>query len=423
MDRIRIQGGKALNGECKIAGAKNACLKLMTAALLTDEPITLLNAPRLSDIRTMNELLESLGTEVALLSDGQVIVLNAAEIKSTRAEYDIVRKMRASSLVLGPLVARMGTAEVSLPGGCAIGARPIDQHLNVLESLGAKYELVDGYVHAQAPEGGLKGGNYRFPFVTVGGTETALLSAVLAKGTSVFTNVAQEPEIVDLANMLNKMGANIKGAGTNTITIEGVEQLHGTTHEVVMDRIELGSYMIAPAMTGGEVFFPGARIELLAEFADKLRETGVEIHETNGGLSVVHHGERIRPVNVVTAPFPGFATDLQAQLMALLCLADGDSVCEETIFENRYMHAPELMRMGAEIHVDGNHATITGVSKLKGAPVMATDLRASFSLILAALAAEGETIIRRVYHLDRGYEQVVRKFRALGAEIVREKDE
>ncbi len=423
MDRIRIQGGNKLNGECSIAGAKNACLKLMTASLLTEEPITLLNAPRLSDIRTMNELLQSFGTEIALLSEGQVIVMSSKEIKSTRAEYDIVRKMRASSLVLGPLLARFGEAEVSLPGGCAIGARPIDQHLNVIEALGARYELVDGYVHATAPEGGLKAGRYEFPFVTVGGTETALLTAVLADGVSVFKNVAREPEIVDLADMLNKMGAKIEGAGSDTITIEGVKSLGGTTHEVVMDRIELGSYMIAPAMTGGDVFFPGATIEILAAFVDKLRETGVEVLEENGGLRVIHHGETIKPVDVVTAPFPGFATDLQAQLMALLCLADGTSVCEETIFENRYMHAPELVRMGADIHVDGNHATINGVKELKGAPVMATDLRASFSLILAALAAEGETTIRRVYHLDRGYEQVVRKFRKLGAEIVREADD
>ncbi len=423
MDRIRILGGNSLKGECKIAGAKNACLKLQAASLLTEEPVTLLNAPRLSDIRTMNELLASLGSEIALLSDGQVIVMNAKDIKSTRAEYDIVRKMRASSLVLGPLLARFGDAEVSLPGGCAIGARPIDQHLNVIEALGAKYELVDGYVHASAPKGGLKGGEYEFPFVTVGGTETALLTAVLANGTSVFKNVAREPEIIDLANLLNKMGAKIEGAGTSTIIIEGVKSLGGTTHEVVMDRIELGSYMIAPAMTGGDVFFPGAKIDLLAEFADKLRETGVEILEENGGLRVKHNGERIKPVNIVTAPFPGFATDLQAQLMALLCLADGSSICEETIFENRFMHAPELVRMGADIQVDGNHATIHGVQGLKGAPVMATDLRASFSLILAALAAEGETIIRRVYHLDRGYEQVVRKFRSIGAELVREADE
>ena len=423
MDRIRITGGNKLNGEIHIAGAKNAALALMPATLLTDSPLTLTNVPRLSDIKTTNELLGSLGTEIASLSDATVMVLSSKELTSYRADYDIVRKMRASILVLGPLLARKGIAEVSLPGGCAIGARPVDIHLQVIEALGAKYELVEGYIHAEAPKGGLIGGNYKFPFVSVGATETALLSAVLANGTSVFSNAACEPEITDLAEMLNKMGAKITGIGTSTLTIEGVKSLHGATHAVVMDRIELGSYMIAPAMIGGDVFFPDARIELIGAFVGKLNEAGIDVKEENDGLRVTASGAGIKPLHVRTDPFPGFPTDLQAQLMALLCLADGQSTCEETIFENRFMHAPELARMGAKIDVEGNVATIHGVDILRGAPVMATDLRASFSLILAALRAEGETIIRRVYHLDRGYEQVVRKLRGIGAEIVREKDE
>ena len=423
MDRIRITGGNKLNGEIRIAGAKNAALALMPATLLTSEPVTFTNVPRLSDIHTTNELLESLGTEVAPLADRTVMVLSSKELTSYRADYDIVRKMRASILVLGPLLARQGIAEVSLPGGCAIGARPVDIHLQVIEALGATYELIDGYIHAEAPKGGLKGGNYKFPFVSVGASETALLTAVLAKGTSVFENTACEPEIVDLAELLIKMGAKITGHGTPTVTIEGVDKLHGATHEVVMDRIELGSYMIAPAMIGGDVFFPGARVDLIGAFVEKLRETSVEVIEENGGIRVKHDGHMLKPVKVQTDPFPGFPTDLQAQLMALLCLADGTSECVETIFENRFMHAPELARMGAKIEVHGNTATIAGVKTLKGAPVMATDLRASFSLILAALRAEGETIIRRVYHLDRGYEQVVRKLTSIGATIVREKDE
>lgn len=423
MDRIRIHGGKPLHGEIRIAGAKNACLTLMPATLLTDEPLTLTNAPRLSDIKTMNELLASLGTEVAVLQDGKTIVLNTNSVTNLRAEYDIVRKMRASILVLGPLLAREHEASVSLPGGCAIGARPVDLHLKALEALGAEIELEEGYVHAKARGGGLKGGEFTFPIVSVGATENVLMAATLAKGTTVLRNAAREPEIVDLANCLNAMGAKISGQGTDTITIEGVEKLHGATHKTVMDRIELGSYMLAPAIAGGDVFFPEAELSLIDAFVEKLRATGVEVIEENQGLRVISKSDRVNPVDVTTEPFPGFATDLQAQMMALLCVSNGVSELHETIFENRFMHAPELVRMGAKIDVEGGFARVTGVDALHGAPVMATDLRASFSLILAGLRADGETTVRRVYHLDRGYERVVRKLTSVGAEIIREADD
>ncbi|MBT8408771.1 MAG: UDP-N-acetylglucosamine 1-carboxyvinyltransferase, partial [Alphaproteobacteria bacterium] len=334
------------------------------------------------------------------------------------ADYDIVRKMRASILVLGPMVARHGIATVSLPGGCAIGARPVDLHLKGLETLGAELDLRDGYVHAKAA-GGLKGAVVEFPFVSVGATENILMAATLAKGTTVLKNAAQEPEIVDLARCLRAMGARIEGEGTATITVEGVDSLGGATHPVVTDRIELGTYMLAPVITGGEVECLGGRLDLVGAFAEKLDAAGVSVEETGRGLKVSRRNGRIRAVNVETAPFPGFPTDLQAQMMALLCTAEGTSVLEEKIFENRFMHAPELMRMGAEIDVHGGTATVTGVEQLKGAPVMATDLRASVSLILAGLAAEGETLVNRVYHLDRGYERVEEKLSACGATIER----
>ena len=418
MDSILVKGGGALNGEIPIAGAKNACLTLMPATLLSDEPLTLTNAPRLSDIRTMTELLGSLGAEVTKLQDGQVLAMSSHDLSTHRAEYDIVRKMRASILVLGPLLARHGQAEVSLPGGCAIGARPVDLHLRGLEALGAKLELKDGYVHAEA-RGGLKGAEFEFPFVSVGATENILMAATLAKGTTVLRNAALEPEIVDLAQCLRKMGAQIEGEGTDTITIQGVDRLHGATHPVVTDRIELGTYMLAPAITGGTVECLGGRMDLVAAFAEKLDAAGVSVEETARGLKVSRKNGRISGVDVTTEPFPGFPTDLQAQMMALLCTADGVSVLEEKIFENRFMHAPELTRMGAQIEVHGGTATVTGVERLKGAPVMATDLRASVSLILAALAAEGETVVSRVYHLDRGYERVEEKLGACGAHIER----
>lgn len=418
MDRILVQGGATLQGEIPIAGAKNACLALMPATLLTEEPLTLTNAPRLSDIRTMTTLLQSLGAEVSGLQDGKVLAMSSHDLNNLTADYEIVRKMRASILVLGPLLAREGQAVVSLPGGCAIGARPVDLHLHGLEALGADLELRDGYVHAQAP-GGLKGGIVDFPIVSVGATENLLMAATLAKGTTVLRNAAREPEIVDLADCLRAMGAQISGDGTSTIEIQGVSSLHGATHPVVTDRIELGTYMLAPAIAGGSVELLGGRMDLVQAFAEKLAATGVEIEETDKGLRVSHTSGKIRAVDVVTEPFPGFPTDLQAQMMALLCTAEGVSNLEERIFENRFMHAPELIRMGAQIDVQGGTAHVTGVERLKGAPVMATDLRASVSLILAGLAAEGETVVSRVYHLDRGYERVEEKLRACGAHIER----
>ena len=418
MDQIVVRGNGPLNGVIPIAGAKNACLTLMPATLLTDQPLTLTNAPRLSDIRTMTDLLESLGAEVASLQGGQVLALSSHDLTSHRADYDIVRKMRASILVLGPMLARDGHAIVSLPGGCAIGARPVDLHLRALEAMGAELDLREGYVHAKAL-GGLKGARVAFPSVSVGATENALMAATLAKGTTILENAAREPEIVDLARCLRAMGAQIEGEGTSTITIQGVSALHGATHRVVTDRIELGTYMLAPAIAGGSVECLGGRLELVAAFAQKLQEAGVEVEETTDGLRVTRTTERLRATNVATEPFPGFPTDLQAQFMAAMCTADGVSVLEERIFENRFMHAPELMRMGARIDVQGGTARVTGVSRLRGAPVMATDLRASVSLILAALAAEGETVVSRVYHLDRGYERVEQKLGACGARIER----
>ncbi len=419
MDSIIVTGGGPLSGQIPIAGAKNACLTLMPATLLSDEPLTLTNAPRLSDIRTMTTLLQSLGAEVQSLQDGQVLALSSHNIHNHTADYDIVRKMRASILVLGPMLARDGHAVVSLPGGCAIGARPVDLHLKALEAMGAQLDLREGYVHAKAPAGGLKGGIVDFPLVSVGATENALMAATLARGTTEIRNAAREPEIVDLAQCLRKMGAQIDGEGTHTITIQGVDRLGGATHRVVTDRIELGTYMLAPAICGGKVTLLGGRIDLLAAFCEKLDAAGIDVSETPEGLTVTRKNGRIRAVDVTTEPFPGFPTDLQAQMMALLCTAEGTSVLEEKIFENRFMHAPELMRMGARIEVHGGHATVTGVDKLKGAPVMATDLRASVSLILAGLAASGETIVNRVYHLDRGYEHVVRKLLGVGAKIER----
>ncbi|TLP61363.1 UDP-N-acetylglucosamine 1-carboxyvinyltransferase [Parasedimentitalea maritima] len=418
MDSILVSGGGELNGQIPIAGAKNACLTLMPATLLSEEPLTLTNAPRLSDIKTMTELLQSLGAEVTSLQDGQVLAMSSHDINNHTADYDIVRKMRASILVLGPMLARDGHAVVSLPGGCAIGARPVDLHLKALEALGAELELKDGYVHAKAP-GGLKGGTVDFPLVSVGATENVLMAATLAKGTTVINNAAREPEIVDLADCLRKMGAQIDGDGTSTITVQGVDRLHGATHPVVTDRIELGTYMLAPAICGGEVELLGGRLNLVGAFCEKLDAAGISVEETDRGLKVARRNGRISAVDVVTEPFPGFPTDLQAQMMALLCTADGTSVLEEKIFENRFMHAPELIRMGAQIDVHGGTATVTGVDRLKGAPVMATDLRASVSLILAGLAAEGETVVSRVYHLDRGYEHVVGKLSGVGAKIER----
>ncbi|UTH49078.1 UDP-N-acetylglucosamine 1-carboxyvinyltransferase [Loktanella salsilacus] len=418
MDSIVVKGGRPLQGQISIAGAKNAALALMPATLLSEEPLTLTNAPRLSDIKTMTALLQSLGVEVTSMQDGKVQVLSSHDMTSTTADYEIVRKMRASNLVLGPLLARHHQAIVSLPGGCAIGARPMDIHVTALEAMGAQIELRDGYLHAKAP-GGLKGARVPLRFASVGATENILMAATLAKGTTILENAAREPEIVDLARCLRSMGAQIEGEGTSTITIQGVDRLGAATHPVVTDRIELGTYMLAPVFCGGEVECLGGRMDLVESFAERLDAAGVDVTETPNGLKVKRRGDRPRAVDVVTEPFPGFPTDLQAQMMAMLCLAEGTSVLEEKIFENRFMHAPELVRMGANIEVHGGHATVHGVEKLKGAPVMATDLRASVSLILAGLAAEGETIVNRVYHLDRGYEHVEEKLGGVGAQIER----
>ncbi|MEO3480208.1 UDP-N-acetylglucosamine 1-carboxyvinyltransferase [Phaeobacter sp. CAU 1743] len=418
MDSILVTGNGPLQGQIPIAGAKNACLTLMPATLLSEEPLTLTNAPRLSDIKTMTQLLQSLGAEVSALQDGQVQAMSSHNLDNHVADYDIVRKMRASNLVLGPMLARLGQAVVSLPGGCAIGARPMDLHIHGLEALGAEIDLRDGYLHAKAP-GGLKGAVIDLAFASVGATENILMAATLAKGTTVINNAAREPEISDLADCLRKMGAQIEGDGTSRIEVQGVDRLHGATHQVVTDRIELGTYMLAPVICDGEVELLGGRMDLVGAFAEKLDEAGVAIEETDAGLKVRRRGDRVKAVNVTTEPFPGFPTDLQAQMMALMCTADGVSVLEEKIFENRFMHAPELTRMGARIDVQGGTATVTGVDRLKGAPVMATDLRASVSLILAGLAAEGETLVNRVYHLDRGYEHVVSKLSGVGAKIER----
>ncbi|EAR51513.1 UDP-N-acetylglucosamine 1-carboxyvinyltransferase [Oceanicola granulosus HTCC2516] len=418
MDSIIVRGGKPLSGQIRIAGAKNAALALMPATLLSDEPLTLTNAPRLSDIKTMSQLLESLGCEVTSLQDGKVIALSSHNLTSTRADYEIVRKMRASNLVLGPLLAREHQATVSLPGGCAIGARPMDIHVTALEALGAEIELRDGYLHAVA-RGGLNGARVPLRFASVGATENVLMAATLAKGTTSIENAAREPEIVDLARCLRAMGAQIEGEGTATITVEGVDRLSAATHRVVSDRIELGTYMLAPVIAGGEVECLGGSVDLVRAFCERLDAAGVSVTETDAGLKVARRNGRPRGVDVATEPFPGFPTDLQAQMMAMLCTAEGDSVLEERIFENRFMHAPELVRMGASIDVQGGTARVSGVERLKGAPVMATDLRASVSLILAGLAAEGETRVNRVYHLDRGYENVEDKLGAVGADIER----
>ncbi|MBO9472872.1 UDP-N-acetylglucosamine 1-carboxyvinyltransferase [Shimia sp. R10_1] len=418
MDSIIVRGNGPLNGQIPIAGAKNACLTLMPATLLSEEPLTLTNAPRLSDIKTMSQLLGSLGAEVTSLQDGKVLAMSSHDINNHVADYDIVRKMRASNLVLGPMLARLGHAVVSLPGGCAIGARPMDLHIFGLEKLGAEIELKDGYLHASAPKG-LKGAVIELSFASVGATENILMAATLAKGTTVIKNAAREPEIVDLATCLRAMGAQIDGDGTSEITVQGVDRLHGATHPVVTDRIELGTFMLAPAFCGGEVELLGGRLDLVESFVAKLHEAGIDVEETEKGLKVARKNGRVKAVDVTTEPFPGFPTDLQAQFMAMMCTAEGTSVLEEKIFENRFMHAPELIRMGANIEVHGGTATVHGVERLKGAPVMATDLRASVSLILAGLAAEGETVVSRVYHLDRGYERVEEKLGNVGAHIER----
>jgi len=426
MDRIRISGGQRLNGSIPISGAKNATLPLMIASLLTEQTLTLDNVPRLADVGLLQRILGNHGVDIMVGGkrpgetqyDGQSLHISAANIIDTTAPYELVSRMRASFWVIAPLVARMGEAKVSMPGGCAIGTRPVDLLIMALDNLGAEIKIDRGYVMARA-KNGLQGGIIRFPKVTVGGTHTAMMAASLARGTTVIENAAREPEVVDVADCLTKMGAKISGAGTSRILVEGVPKLNGARHRVLPDRIETGTYAMAVAATGGELLLENARLDLLQAAFDVLGQAGVEVTPTNAGVRVARNGAGISPVEVTTSPFPGFPTDLQAQLMALMTRAKGTSRITETIFENRFMHVQELVRLGAHIQLDGECATIEGVETLKGAPVMATDLRASVSLVIAALAAEGETMVNRVYHLDRGFERLEDKLAACGAAIER----
>lgn len=427
MDKLIIRGGNRLSGTIPVSGAKNSALTLIPCALLTDEPLTLRNLPRLADIDGFQHLMNQFGVTTVIQGSrpedfGRVMSLEATRITGTVAPYDLVRKMRASILVLGPMLARMGEAKVSLPGGCAIGNRPIDLHLRALAALGAVIEVAAGYVAAHAPDGGLPGGEFDFPVVSVGATENALMAAVLARGSSRLFNAAREPEIVDLCNLLVAMGARIEGIGTSDLTIHGAKRLHGATYRVMADRIEAGSYACAAAITGGDVVLEGANFAEMGATVHALRNIGVTVTEEVAGTRVTADGP-LKPTNLTTAPYPGLATDMQAQLMSLLTRAEGTSVLTETIFENRYMHVPELARMGADISVAGRTAVVKGVDKLTGAAVMATDLRASMSLIIAALAAEGESEVRRIYHLDRGYERLEEKLVLVGADIQRVGDE
>jgi len=426
MDRIRIIGGERLKGTIPISGAKNAALPLMIASLLTRETLVLKNLPRLADVTLLGRILGNHGVDITAVGkkvgqstiDGQTFKLKAAEIVDTTAPYEMVSRMRASFWVLAPILARCGEAKVSLPGGCAIGTRPVDLHLSALEALGANIELEGGYVIAKAPKG-LTGAKVTLAKVSVGATHNALMAAVLARGDTVIENAAREPEVADLASCLKKMGAKIGGIGSATLEVQGVERLHGAEHTVLPDRIETGTYAMAAAMTGGEVVLQNTRADLLERALDLLRSSGIEIEETPSGLKVARNGGGLQPVAVDTEPFPGFPTDLQAQLIALMCVAQGTSTVRETIFENRFMHVQELARLGARIDLKGDTAMVTGVKGLTGAQVMATDLRASVSLIIAGLAAQGETMIGRVYHLDRGFERIEEKLRKCGAHIER----
>ncbi len=422
MDTIHIRGGRRLKGRIPVSGAKNAALPLMTAALLTDEPLKLANMPRLADVKTLTKLLRALGASVSMDDggDADVMTIRAADITSTTAPYEIVSQIRASFWVLGPLLGRCRKAKVSLPGGCAIGARPVDLYIKGLQKMGAEIDLVEGYVLASAPDG-LKGAVVRSPIVSVGATHTLMMAATLADGLTVLENAAREPEICDVANCLVAMGAKIEGIGTSTLRIEGVEKLHGATHSVIADRIEAGTYAVAAAMAGGEVVLEGALPETFEAALSVLRAAGAEVESEQGAVRISRNGECLQATDVVTQVFPGFPTDLQAQFMALMTMADGESEITETIFENRFMHVQELARFGADISLHGDKALVRGVEKLKGAPVMASDLRASAALIIAGLAAEGETVVNRVYHLDRGFERIEAKLSACGAEIWREK--
>ena len=428
MDRIRIRGGNPLLGTISIGGAKNAALPLMAASLLTSQKLTLSNLPHLVDITTMVHLLAELGVSISMIGNvsnggnfGRALTLVASEPGQKIAPYDLVRRMRASVLVLGPLLARWGQATVSLPGGCAIGTRPVDIHLGAFKALGAEIELKEGYIKAHAKKG-LKGANILFPSVSVGATENVMMAATLAEGETQISNAAREPEVGDLANCLVAMGANIEGIGTDTLKVTGVSELKGANHEVIPDRIETGTYAVAAAMTGGDIIMKGTRLELLNALADVLAKAGVEIAGDGTTVRVRRVNSSLKGTDLMTEPYPGFPTDMQAQVMALLAVADGASMITETIFENRFMHVPELCRMGADINVHGSSAIVRGVPTLSGAQLMATDLRASVSLVLAGLAANGETFVNRVYHLDRGYERVEEKLSACGAEIERISD-
>lgn len=419
VDKIRIQGGVPLTGRLPISGAKNAALPILAAALLSDEPLHLENVPDLADIASMQRLLQLLGASVTFQpGDARKLSLHVQEMLSTEAPYDLVRKMRASVLVLGPMLARTGQARVSLPGGCAIGTRPVDLHIKGLEELGARITLESGYINARS-DGRLKGARIRLPIPSVGATENLLMAATLAQGETVIANAAREPEIVDLATCLLAMGAQIEGIGSDTLLIQGVERLHGARHTVMADRIEAGTYVVAAAITGGDLVLEGASPELFGTAGETLAAAGIDLAPVEGGMRVRAVAEGLRGTDVMTQPFPGFPTDLQAQFMTLMCVADGAAMITETIFENRFMHVPELARMGARITVHGGSALVRGVPGLMGAPVMATDLRASVSLVLAGLAAGGETIVNRIYHLDRGYEHIEAKLAACGAKIER----
>lgn len=421
MDRITITGGNPLRGEIAIGGAKNAALPVMASAILSEQKLELSNLPNVADIHAMGNLLSELGADVRLDGANNSAVIDAANISETTAPYDIVRKMRASVLVLGPLLARFGHARVSLPGGCAIGTRPVDLHLTALEQMGAEIELSGGYIDARV-DGRLKGTHIIFPTVTVGGTENILMAAALADGETVIANAAREPEVSDLAHCLQGMGAEISGIGTDTLRVVGAQSLGGAVHRIVPDRIETGTYAVAGAITAGDIMLKGAEMSTNEAVFSTLARAGVEIVESDAGIRVSRTNGRIKGVDLMTEPFPGFPTDMQAQFMALMCMADGASMITESIFENRFMHVPELLRMGADVNVHGSSAIVRGVEKLSGAPVMATDLRASVSLILAGLAAEGETIVNRVYHLDRGYERIEAKLAACGAKISRDQE-
>jgi UDP-N-acetylglucosamine 1-carboxyvinyltransferase len=417
MQKIVVEGGTPLHGEVRISGAKNAVLPILCATLLADEPVAIGNVPHLHDVVTTAKLLTGLGAGIAHDADGSHLTVDPRSVVSHVAPYELVRTMRASVLVLGPLVAKYGAAEVSLPGGCAIGSRPVDLHIKALEALGAEIVVEHGFIKARAQR--LRGGKVVFDSVSVGATENVLMAATLAAGTTLIDNAAREPEIVDLARCLIALGADIEGAGTSRIVVRGVERLHGGSHEVIADRIETGTFLVAAAMTGGRVTATHARPDTLAAVLAKLEQAGAEVSAEDDRITVDMRGRRPRAVDITTAPHPGFPTDMQAQFMALNCIAEGTGTIDETIFENRFMHVNELMRLGADIHIEGHRATVTGVERLSGAPVMATDLRASASLILAGLIADGETTIDRIYHLDRGYEHIERKLSALGAKIRR----